>query len=106
MPHLVITGVTRVLAALVVSLMVLTATALSSQAQRSTPQAAEFFYDSLQPEGRWVEHRDYGLVWYPTEVDREWRPYSRGHWVNTEEYGWYWESYERFGWATGWAGAS
>ena len=28
-----------------------------------------------------------------------WRPYTVGHWVYTDEYGWYWHSYEPFAWA-------
>ncbi len=59
-----------------------------------------FFYDELAGDGRWISHRDYGLVWSPNDVDDDWRPYTRGHWVNTDEHGWYWVSEENFGWAT------
>lgn len=59
-----------------------------------------YFYDELEGEGRWIEHPRYGMVWIPYGVDREWRPYTRGRWSNTEEYGWYWVSDEPFGWAT------
>src|SRR3990172_6916173 len=59
-----------------------------------------FFYDELSGDGRWIAHRDYGYVWTPSHVDDGWRPYSRGHWVNTDEYGWYWVSDEPWGWAT------
>ncbi|MBS0243292.1 MAG: hypothetical protein JSS20_14020 [Proteobacteria bacterium] len=54
--------------------------------------------EELDRYGRWYEHPRYGRVWAP-EVDRSWRPYTRGQWVNTEDYGWYWESEEPFGWA-------
>ena len=56
------------------------------------------FYEPLEKFGRWYRHPRYGNVWYP-DVDREWRPYSRGHWANTEEYGWYWVAEEEWGWA-------
>lgn len=59
-----------------------------------------FFYDELQDDGRWISHRDFGYVWSPNNVDDDWRPYTRGHWVNTDDYGWYWVSEERWGWAT------
>lgn len=59
-----------------------------------------YFYDELEDEGRWVYHPRYGQVWIPHGVESGWRPYTRGHWANTEEYGWYWVSDEPFGWAT------
>jgi uncharacterized protein YraI len=57
------------------------------------------FYDRLAPDGEWVwiEGR---YVWVPRGVDREWRPYTDGRWAYTNEYGWTWQSNERFGWAT------
>lgn len=58
-----------------------------------------FFYHNLRPHGEWIQI-DYDLVvWKPYRVDRYWSPYSVGHWEYTG-YGWYWESYEPFGWAT------
>ena len=90
--------VRHLLAALIVS--VTAAGALAPTQAKADQDSVEFFYDSLEGEGRWVDHWKYGRVWYPRDVDDDWRPYSRGRWVNTEEYGWYWESNERFGWAT------
>jgi hypothetical protein len=58
------------------------------------------FYDELEEYGRWKQHRDYGYVWLPNADDGTWRPYTKGHWINTEEHGWYWESEEPWGWAT------
>lgn len=66
---------------------------------RNVPDAS-YFYAELEDEGRWVYHPNYGRVWIPRDTDRSWRPYTRGHWVHTEDYGWYWVSDERFGWAT------
>ena len=34
----------------------------------------------------------YGEVWVPDGVPRGWRPYEYGHWVYTDEWGWYWVS--------------
>ncbi len=58
-----------------------------------------FFYSSLSPYGEWVEI-DYDVyAWRPVGVRHHWRPYSDGRWVWTN-HGWYWDSYEPFGWAT------
>ena len=58
------------------------------------------FFDRLQPHGRWVHHRSHGYVFVPAGVGRNWRPYTVGRWVYTNDYGWYWVSEEPFGWAT------
>jgi hypothetical protein len=57
------------------------------------------FYEPLSPYGHWVDTADYGRCWVPDRVDRGWRPYSNGHWQQTEA-GWYWVSDEPWGWAT------
>ena len=59
-----------------------------------------FFYERLSPSGYWVELDTYGWVWYPADVDDDWRPYTRGHWVYCDDYGWTWNSEEDSGWAT------
>jgi hypothetical protein len=57
------------------------------------------FYNSLSPYGEWIE-LDFGMnVWRPKSVHRDWRPYTIGSWSWTK-HGWYWDSYEPFGWAT------
>jgi probable HAF family extracellular repeat protein len=58
----------------------------------------DVFYSRLSPEGSWIEAGDYGYCFRP-RVARDWRPYEDGHWVWTDR-GWYWDSNERFGWAT------
>ena len=69
-------------------------------AQGRDPAYAEF-YETLDPHGDWIEHPRYGQTWVPdANDDRNWRPYSRGQWVYTEEHGWYWESDEAWGWVT------
>jgi Family of unknown function (DUF6600) len=57
------------------------------------------FYDALAPYGEWVNHPAYGYVWLPLAVQENWRPYTVGHWIDTDEYGWYWDSPEPFAWA-------
>ncbi len=57
------------------------------------------FYDQLASQGNWINSNQYGYVFQPAETDPNWRPYTYGHWVNTEE-GMDWVSDESFGWAT------
>lgn len=56
-----------------------------------------FFYSSLLPHGEWIEAEPGFYVWRPFHVSYRWRPYLHGRWVWTS-YGWYWVSYEPFGW--------
>jgi hypothetical protein len=67
-------------------------------ARAETGVSIDFFVDTLSPHGEWVEHPRHGRVWYPRDVDYDWRPYTRGHWANTEEHGWMWVSDEEWGW--------
>jgi hypothetical protein len=59
----------------------------------------DYFYDQLESFGEWVWHPRFGYVWIPSEVSEDWRPYTVGHWIYTDEYGWYWQSEEPFAWA-------
>jgi probable HAF family extracellular repeat protein len=59
----------------------------------------DVFYTGLSSdEGNWVEAGNYGYCFRP-RVSENWRPYGDGHWVWTDR-GWYWNSNEKFGWAT------
>jgi hypothetical protein len=69
-----------------------------SQDQPGAQVDVGIFYDSLAPYGDWVEIPNYGWSWAP-RVERDWRPYTRGQWVMTDD-GWFWDSDEQFGWAT------
>jgi hypothetical protein len=93
------------------SVMVLTAIAPSSfprfitaaQAQApgpTQPQEQIDFDAALEGYGHWVEHPSLGEVWVPDNVPQDWQPYRLGHWVYTDEWGWYWNSDEEFGWVT------
>lgn len=58
-----------------------------------------YFYTDLSPHGRWIE-LDYGVVvWRPTVIRVDWSPYREGRWIWTSD-GWYWHSYEPFGYIT------
>ena len=57
------------------------------------------FYSHLAPHGVWMEFDDGLVVWRPTIMRRGWAPYSIGRWIWTD-YGWYWDSYENFGYIT------
>lgn len=57
------------------------------------------FYSELSPYGEWIEI-DYDVyAWRPYNTSYNWQPYTVGGWVWTSQ-GWYWDSYEPFGWAT------
>nr|WP_319776169.1 DUF6600 domain-containing protein [uncultured Sphaerochaeta sp.] len=58
-----------------------------------------YFYHTLAPYGEWISIDADLVVWRPSAVQIDWRPYSIGNWSWTEN-GWYWDSYEPFGWAT------
>jgi len=57
------------------------------------------FYDDLAQYGDWVSYQD-AYVFVPARVGGDWRPYTLGHWVYADRYGWTWVSDEPFGWAT------
>ena len=65
----------------------------------SNEENYDVFYTNLSSEdGSWVEAGQYGNCFRP-RVSADWRPYRDGHWVWTDR-GWYWQSNERFAWAT------
>ena len=53
----------------------------------------------MAPYGDWIEHPRYDWVWCPRDVPVAWRPYTDGHWVYTDDFGWVWESDLDWGWA-------
>jgi hypothetical protein len=59
------------------------------------------FHAALDPFGAWRHHARFGDVWVPGHRSRVWRPYTAGHWVYSDDYGWYWvENTEEADW--GW----
>jgi hypothetical protein len=61
------------------------------------------FRIALEPHGAWRHNRRFGEVWVPVNRARDWRPYTVGHWVYTDDYGWYWVTDDQeadWGWIT------
>ncbi|MCX7875331.1 MAG: hypothetical protein N2321_04080 [Melioribacteraceae bacterium] len=56
------------------------------------------FYSSLKNYGEWIEIDRDLYAWRPVYVSHLWKPYTRGRWI-WSSFGWYWDSYEPFGWA-------
>lgn len=80
-------------------LLILAAGAASDRDHTLTAgQGVGYFYTSLSPYGEWIDC-NLGYVWRPRSAGHDWRPYLNGRWMWTD-YGWYWVSYEPFGWAT------
>lgn len=68
------------------------------RARAETTVTIAYFDGALEPYGYWVEDPYYGRVWRPSRVSDDWRPYTRGSWVYTRDYGWVWVSDEPYGW--------
>src|SRR4030042_1663253 len=66
---------------------------------RAAGEDVAMFYDDLGQHGQWFEYENYRPVWHPSNVDEEWRPYTNGRWVPTDD-GYEFESQEPWGWAT------
>ena len=46
--------------------------------------------EDLDQNGTWRTDRNYGPVWVPTHVSRDWAPYRDGHWAWVDPWGWTW----------------
>jgi uncharacterized protein DUF6600 len=55
------------------------------------------FRVALEPYGKFRRHSRWGEVWVPAHVARDWRPYTVGNWVYTNDYGWYWNAADESG---------
>jgi len=53
----------------------------------------------LDEYGSWSAQSDYGHVWYPSHVESNWAPYSDGHWMWQDPYGWTWVDNAPWGFA-------
>jgi len=53
----------------------------------------------LDEYGSWSAHGDYGHVWYPSHVESNWAPYSDGHWIWQDPWGWTWVDNAPWGFA-------
>ena len=47
-------------------------------------------YEDLDDQGTWRTVPDYGNVWMPAHVGRDWAPYRDGHWAYVQPWGWTW----------------
>ena len=75
----------------------------SAPAQAQEVRISLKFRTALEPYGHWVSHPRWHEVWVPAQRPRNWRPYIQGHWIYTDEWGWYWVSdrdEDDFGWVT------
>src|SRR3954447_12992163 len=63
---------------------------------RAAEVTTEFFYETLDPYGEWIQTADYGYVFHPKETTEDWRPYTDGSWAYTDA-GWTWVSDEPHG---------
>lgn len=77
-------------------LLVAALLALLLPARARASVSFEFFFNTLDPMGEWLDVGDYGYCWRPHRIDRDWRPYSDGYWTYTDA-GWTWVSYEDWG---------
>jgi len=66
---------------------------------RAAAEDVAMFYDDLSQYGQWADYENYGPVWRPGQVSQDWRPYTNGRWVPTDN-GYVFESQEPWGWAT------
>ena len=91
----------RLMSLALLALLLFSSAFISNQAQANFKPDVDIrvFHNALAPYGTWVNHQTYGQVWYPNGVDKNWRPYSDGHWAHTEQYGWLWVSNQKWGWA-------
>jgi len=55
-------------------------------------QVSAEFQSALEPYGVWRRDARWGEVWVPDHRPRGWQPYSVGHWVYTDDWGWFWVS--------------
>ena len=56
-------------------------------------------YEDLDQYGEWIQEPDYGPLWIPTRVQRDWIPYRYGHWAWVRPWGWTWIDDQPWGYA-------
>ena len=84
---------------IILSVILFAALIYNAEAKKHFNGVGGYFYSQLAPYGSWIEV-DYGVVvWRPTIIRLNWMPYQMGRWVWTYD-GWYWDSYEPFGFIT------
>ncbi len=56
-------------------------------------------YDDLDRIGSWETVSEYGPVWFPAKVGRDWAPYQDGKWAYVAPWGWTWIDAQPWGFA-------
>lgn len=59
--------------------------------QQQPAQVQPDVRNTLSQYGRFVQHQKYGEVWVPTVTPQGWHPYPPCNWVNSKQYGWYYD---------------
>jgi hypothetical protein len=65
--------------------LILVGVALVPRSAWASMEDAAIFYDELKDQGEWVDYGNYGPVWYPNQVQENWRPYVDGRWTPSQE---------------------
>src|SRR4051794_6960682 len=85
----------QLLASVAIGAALLTLTPILGAWPQATAQAQDAvsaeFRTALSPYGRWQHHPRWGDVWIVERVPNDWRPYTRGRWIYTDDWGWYWD---------------
>ena len=55
--------------------------------------------EDLDTYGDWTTSSEYGTLWIPRDVDRDWAPYRNGRWTWVAPWGWTWVGNEPWGFA-------
>lgn len=71
-----------------------TQTAATTMSQQPVSQEVR---NTLSQYGRFVQHQKYGEVWVPTVTPQGWHPYPPCNWVNSKQYGWYYDDKTAWG---------
>jgi len=108
MTNLIRARAARLLASVAIGAIVVTLAPVTGGLLTATSAHAQLavsidFRPALAPYGRWQQHSRWGEVWIPSRMTRDWRPYTNGHWVYTDDWGWYWVANadeDDWGWVT------
>jgi hypothetical protein len=57
-------------------------------------------FEDLERHGRWEPTREWGMAWFPRDIDTDWAPYSQGRWAWVSPWGWTWIDAAPWGFAT------
>ena len=63
----------------------------SATSPQQPAQVQDDVRNTLSQYGRFVQHQKYGEVWVPTVTPQGWHPYPPCNWVNSKQYGWYYD---------------